>query len=128
MSGQELATLIDIRKCVGCEACVEACREVNDFKYPEPEKTFPKMYPNRFKVADWSDEGGREVRDRLTPYNWLNIQWATVEVDGEETELSFPRRCMHCQNPPCADLCPWGGRPQTGERNYPHSLGHLLGG
>ena len=107
-SVQELATLIDIRKCVGCEACVEACREVNDFKYPEPEKPFPKMVPNRVKVADWSDEEGREVRDRLTPYNWLTIQWATVAVDGEETELSFPRRCMHCQNPPCADLCPWG--------------------
>ena len=41
--GKELATLIDIRKCVGCEACVDACREVNDFKYPEPEKPFPKM-------------------------------------------------------------------------------------
>jgi formate dehydrogenase iron-sulfur subunit len=107
-SGKELATLIDIRKCVGCEACVEACREANDFKYPEPKKPFPKMYPNRVKVADWSDEKQREVRDRLTPYNWLTIQWATVEVDGQETELSFPRRCMHCQNPPCADLCPWG--------------------
>ena len=29
-------------------------------------------------------------------------------IDGEETTLSIPRRCMHCQNPPCADLCPWG--------------------
>jgi len=107
-NGEELATLIDIRKCVGCEACVEACREVNDFKYPEPQKPFPKMYPSRVKVADWSDEDKREVRDRLTPYNWLFIQWATVNIDGEEQEISFPRRCMHCQNPPCADLCPWG--------------------
>jgi formate dehydrogenase iron-sulfur subunit len=107
-TGQELATLIDIRKCVGCGACVEACREANDFKYPDPEKPFPKMYPSRVKVADWSGEERREVRDRLTPYNWLTIQAATVEVDGEQTELTFPRRCMHCQNPPCADLCPWG--------------------
>jgi Fe-S-cluster-containing dehydrogenase component len=105
---QELATLIDIRKCVGCEACVEACREVNDFKYPNPQKPFPKMYPSRVKVADWSDEDKREVRDRLTPYNWLFIQWATVNINGEEQSISFPRRCMHCQNPPCADLCPWG--------------------
>jgi Fe-S-cluster-containing dehydrogenase component len=112
--GKELATLIDIRKCIGCEACVDACREVNDFKYPEPEKPFPKMYPSRVKVADWSDEEGREVRDRLTPYNWLTIQSATVEVDGEETELTFPRRCMHCQNPPCADLCPWGAARKLG--------------
>ena len=100
--------MIDIRKCVGCEECVEACREVNDFKYPDPQKPYPKMYPNRVKVADWSDEDKREVRDRLTPYNWLFIQWAAVNIDGEEQELSFPRRCMHCQNPPCANLCPWG--------------------
>lgn len=107
-SPQELATLIDIRKCVGCEECVEACREANDAKYPKPEKPFPKMYPSRVKASDWSNEEKREVRDRLTPYNWVSIQEATVSVDGEETTLSFPRRCMHCQNPPCADLCPWG--------------------
>ena len=107
-NNEELATLIDIRKCIGCEACVEACREVNDFKYPEPEKPFPRMYPSRVKAADWSAEDKREVRDRLTPYNWLFIQWATVTIDGEERDISFPRRCMHCQNPPCADLCPWG--------------------
>ena len=107
-NNEELATLIDIRKCIGCEACVEACRDVNSFKYPEPQKPFPKMYPSRVKVADWSDEKKRGVRDRLTPYNWLFIQWATVNIDSEEQEVSFPRRCMHCQNPPCADLCPWG--------------------
>ena len=104
----ELATLIDIRKCIGCESCVEACREVNDFKYPEPKRPFPKMYPKRVKVADWSGAEKREVRDRLTPYNWLFIQEATVTIDGEESTLNIPRRCMHCQNPPCADLCPWG--------------------
>ena len=102
----ELATLIDIRKCIGCEACVEACREVNEHKFPEPEKPFPKMYPDRVKVSDWSDK--RDVTDRLTPYNWLFIQEATVNVNGREETFTFPRRCMHCQNPPCADLCPWG--------------------
>ena len=107
-SQTELATLIDIRKCIGCEACVEACRAVNEEKYPEPQKPFPKMYPSRVKVADWSDDEKQEVRDRLTPYNWLYIQHANVTIDGEETELTIPRRCMHCQNPPCADLCPWG--------------------
>ena len=31
-----------------------------------------------------------------------------MEQDGEETEVNIPRRCMHCVNPPCANLCPWG--------------------
>lgn len=102
----ELATLIDIRKCIGCEACVEACQEVNAPKFPEPEKPFPKMVPSKVKVSDWSDK--RDVMDRLTPYNWLFIQEATVTVNGEEETYTIPRRCMHCQNPPCADLCPFG--------------------
>ncbi|MGD2011261.1 MAG: 4Fe-4S dicluster domain-containing protein [Desulfobacterales bacterium] len=107
-SGRELATLIDIGKCIGCEACVEACRDANTVKYPEPVKPFPKMYPSRVKAADWSTAEKRDVRDRLTPYNWVYIQEARAKVGGRERTFTFPRRCMHCQNPPCADLCPWG--------------------
>jgi len=105
-TGEELATLIDIRKCNGCGACLEACQEVNEPKFPEPKKPFPRMYPGKVKVSDWSDK--RDVTDRLTPYNWLFIQESTVMVDGREETFTIPRRCMHCQNPPCADLCPWG--------------------
>ena len=73
---KQLATLIDISKCVGCEACVDACSEANAAKYPDPQKPFPKMYPNRVPVEDWSDK--QDVNDRLTPYNWLFIQHADV--------------------------------------------------
>ena len=107
---KQLATLLDISKCVGCGECVEACSEANADKYPDPQKPFPTMYPPRAKVSDWSDK--QEVDDRLTPYNWLFIQNATVEVNGEETELTIPRRCMHCVNPPCVKLCPWGAAKQ----------------
>jgi Fe-S-cluster-containing dehydrogenase component len=107
---KQLATLLDIRKCIGCEACVEACSEVNSMKHPDPQKPFPKMYPNRVPVEDWSEK--KDVNDRLTPYNWLFIQHAEVEINGEETELTIPRRCMHCVNPPCVKLCPWGAAKQ----------------
>ncbi len=105
-TGKELATLIDLSKCVGCEACVDACHDANEARYPEPRKPFPKMLPPRVKAEDWSDDRGET--ERLTPYNWLYIQRARVTVNGEEREITIPRRCMHCQNPPCANLCPWG--------------------
>jgi Fe-S-cluster-containing dehydrogenase component len=107
---QPLATLLDISKCVGCEACVDACQESNAHKFPEPQKPFPKMIPRRVPVMDWSEK--RDVRDRLTPYNWLYVQKASVAVNGRETELNVPRRCMHCANPPCVKLCPWGAARQ----------------
>lgn len=107
---KQLATLIDISSCVGCEECVYACREINAHKFPSPKKPFPKKYPKRVPVMDWSDK--QDVADRLTPYNWLFIQNAMVDLDGEETEIFIPRRCMHCVNPPCVKLCPWGAARQ----------------
>lgn len=108
---EPLATLIDISRCIGCEECVYACRDANAHKFPEPEKPFPKMYPDRVPVEDWSDR--REVTDRLTPYNWLYIQYASATTkEGKKITLTIPRRCMHCQNPPCVKLCPWGAAKQ----------------
>jgi Fe-S-cluster-containing dehydrogenase component len=68
------------------------------------------MYPNRVPVEDWSEN--QEETERLTPYNWLYIQHATVDFNGEEKEITIPRRCMHCVNPPCVKLCPWGAAQQ----------------
>lgn len=106
-SDGELATLLDLSKCIGCGECVTACRESNQAKFPEPSKPFPKMSPaKRAKPEDWSEK--RDVDDRLTPYNWLFLQTAEVQYKGEEYEINIPRRCMHCQNPPCANMCPFG--------------------
>lgn len=105
-----LVTVIDISRCIGCEECVHACRASNAEKFPAPIKPFPKMFPDRVPVQDWSDR--RDVSDRLTPYNWLYIHHARARVGGEEMELNIPRRCMHCNNPPCVKLCPWGAAKQ----------------
>ncbi len=104
---QELATMLDIETCINCGECVRACRKANRNKFPEPEKPFPDMTPQqRVRVEDWSEK--RNVTDRLTPYNWLFIQTSKGNYNGLDFELHIPRRCLHCQNPPCANLCPWG--------------------
>ncbi len=105
------ATLIDLTKCDGCKEyemplCVKACKNGNQSKFPEPDKKMLKPYwPQKF-YDDWSSK--RNVIDRLTPYNWIFVQRVKINKDGKEEEISVPRRCMHCDNPPCAKLCPFG--------------------
>ena len=125
---EELATLLDLSKCIGCGACVQACRETNAGHFPrDVRKPLPVMYPtSRTKPEDWSDK--QDVDDRLTPYNWLFIQSAGVDYKGEHYDINIPRRCMHCRNPPCADLCPWGAayRQKNGIVRINHDI--CLGG
>jgi formate dehydrogenase iron-sulfur subunit len=109
------ATLIDLTRCDGCEnqgtpKCVLACRQANAHKFPEPDPAMLKDYwPQPFH-EDWSTK--REVTDRLTPYNWTFVQKVTLAVDEREEAVHVPRRCMHCDNPPCVKLCPFGTAKQ----------------
>lgn len=105
----QLATLIDLTKCNGCvdreiPACVSLCRKVKAGRLPEPVDPIPLPFPTR-KVEDWSKK--RDVHGRLTPYNLIFVQKAEVDLGGDKKTLFIPRRCMHCDNPACATLCPF---------------------
>ena len=64
-NGTQLCTLFDLTKCIGCEACVEACRDINVAKFPVLEKPMPVMYPtDRVKIADWSSGEKQAVREK----------------------------------------------------------------
>jgi len=107
------ATFIDLTKCDGCKnepipKCVEACRKENEKKFPEPKEQIKDLWPQKTH-DDWSKK--REVVNQLTPYNWTTVQ--KVDVEGEE--VFIPRRCMHCDNPPCANLCPFGALNKYGD-------------
>lgn len=105
-SGAELCTVLDISKCIGCEACVDACRETWQATVPDPVQPIPKPFPERVPIQDWSQK--KHLQDRLTPYNFLYVDMLSVPHQGEEREVYVPRRCMHCVNPPCTNLCPFG--------------------
>lgn len=116
VSEDSYATLIDLTTCDGCAgrempACVEACRTANAHKFPEPDPEMLKPYWPQPKFEDWSTR--RDVTSRLTPYNWIFVQKVSVTVDGQQTEVHVPRRCMHCDNPACVKLCPFGSNIKT---------------
>lgn len=102
----ELCTVLDVGKCIGCEACVEACREAWQSSVPDPVSPIPQPFPARVPIEDWSKR--KDVQDRLTPYNFLYVEMLAVSHKGQEVEINIPRRCMHCRNAPCANLCPFG--------------------
>jgi formate dehydrogenase iron-sulfur subunit len=115
----QYATVIDLTKCDGCSSsptgtplCILACRQKNQDNYPEPEKPIMDYWPQK-KHEDWSDR--RDVTNRLTPYNWIYVQHLEVEHQGQMLKVHVPRRCMHCDNPPCSALCPFGVNDKTPE-------------
>jgi len=116
-----LATLIDLGLCDGCPdmavpACVSACKTINRDTIPPVADPIPVPWPRK-TVEDWSRK--REVANRLTPYNYLYVQKAEVEQDGETKTLFVPRRCMHCDNPACATICPFSA-------NHKHENGAVV--
>jgi len=107
--GRDVGTAIDLTRCDGCRglsspACVTACHDKNKARFPEPVEDIPYYWPQK-KREDWSKKRG--ITDRLTPYNWTFVQEVHVEHAGRDHTLYLQRRCMHCDNPPCADLCPF---------------------
>ncbi|MBW2558487.1 MAG: 4Fe-4S dicluster domain-containing protein [Deltaproteobacteria bacterium] len=108
-SAIQVGTVIDLTRCDGCRtlalpACVTACRNENKDLFPDPIENIENYWPQKRK-EDWSKKKG--LTSRLTPYNWTFLQEVQVEHGGKRYTIAIPRRCMHCDNPPCATLCPF---------------------
>jgi formate dehydrogenase iron-sulfur subunit len=115
------ATLIDLTLCNGCTdreipACVSACKTINKGKIPLVISPIPEPWPRKI-IEDWSTR--QEVADRLTPYNFIYVQKADIENGGKKKTIFVPRRCMHCDNPACATICPFSA-------NHKHKNGAVV--
>lgn len=76
--------LIDTTQCgKDCTACVDACRQEHGLTTHSAHETRPEVQPQWIRKV--------ELRHKQT-----------------KKEHSLPVMCQHCENPPCADVCPTG--------------------
>lgn len=73
--------VIDLARCVGCEACTVACKVEHNIPVASPKEIARRI--------QWTEVYFREKGD-----------YSNTKVDLN------PRPCMHCENPPCVSVCP----------------------
>jgi len=89
-SDKKLGLVIDLDTCVGCQACVTACKEWNTGGHMAP-------------LTDIDPYGGHV--DGVW-FNRVHSYEHTTEMGGRT--VNFPRSCLHCETPACVTVCPTG--------------------
>lgn len=106
---EALGLLYDATLCVGCKACVAACKEANG-------------NPAEFSTVDHLWDTPLDTSGRT--FNLIKMyRNGTMETkDAEENGYSFMKTsCMHCADPSCVSACPVSAMtkdPKTGIVGY----------
>lgn len=89
---KKLGLVIDLDTCVGCQACVTACKGWNDQGYG----------------ASLSDQNPYGADPSGTFLNRVHSYQVAPDHGGAAQIVNFPRSCLHCEDAPCVTVCPTG--------------------
>ncbi len=88
---RKLGLVIDLDICVGCHACVTACKGWNDAAQPSG-------------LNDRDPYGAAPEGAFLNRVHSFEVAPET----GPARLVHFPRSCLHCDDAPCVTVCPTG--------------------
>jgi Fe-S-cluster-containing dehydrogenase component len=88
---KSLGLVIDLDTCVGCHACVTACKGWNTENYGAP-------------LADTDAYGADPVGSFLNRVHSYEVQ----PESGPAQLFHMPKSCLHCADAPCVTVCPTG--------------------
>jgi sulfite dehydrogenase (quinone) subunit SoeB len=97
-SAKKLGLVIDLDTCVGCQACVTACKGWNDQGYGAA-------------LSDTDPYGSEPYGTFLNRVHSYEVQ----PVDLAAQVINFPRSCLHCEDAPCVTVCPTGASYKRAE-------------
>jgi Fe-S-cluster-containing dehydrogenase component len=91
--------LYDSTLCIGCKACVSACKEANGMPPEQPQA-----------LAEWNQgtwDAAEDISGKTLNVIRVYQEGTMARKDREQDGYAFIKRhCLHCVDPSCISVCP----------------------